>query len=302
MQEDERMKKLTRKQIVTIVVSAVIVVALIITGIVLGTRSNNNENKIDTDKKVESVEKEDKKETEDSKTEETEKADAVVSETTENTMEQETDTQTPVVEEPKQETQQQTTTNANQNTNNGNTENNSGNSSGNTTTPTPTTTPEPTPEPSPYASMYAVMDDAAKSRLLQCYDILCSGMASQFVPTLHEYNSVEYWNGKIVLCADAVSGSWMYVVLAGWYADTTNVGSDETRPGYAEIPSLVKRCLEALAPEGGTELYYTINSLVSQYGADYLVPTQGTITESIPGLYVTLEDGKNGLEIRFWAE
>ena len=76
------MKKLTRKQIVTIVVSAVIGIALIITGIVLGTRSNNSENKKDSDKKVESVTQEDKKETEkeDSETEETEKADTVVNE------------------------------------------------------------------------------------------------------------------------------------------------------------------------------------------------------------------------------
>lgn len=79
--EDERMKKLTRKQIVTIAVSTIVVVALIITGIVLG-RKSNNETKKDTDKKVESVKKEDKKETEkeNSKTEETEKADTVVNE------------------------------------------------------------------------------------------------------------------------------------------------------------------------------------------------------------------------------
>ena len=94
----------------------------------------------------------------------------------------------------------------------------------------------------------------------------------------------------------------MYVKLAGWYADTTNVGSDETRPGYAEIPSLVKQCLETIAPEGGTELYNKVSALVSQYGSDYQVPTQGRISESIPGLYVTLEKGKNGLEISFWAE
>jgi len=75
------MKKLTRKQIMTIVVSAVVVITLIIAGITLGTKSNH-ENKKDPDKKVESVTKEDKKETEkeDSETEETETADTVVSE------------------------------------------------------------------------------------------------------------------------------------------------------------------------------------------------------------------------------
>ena len=75
------MKKLTRKQIVTIAVFAVVVIALIIAGITLGTKSNH-ENKKDPDKKVESVTKGDKKETEkeDSETEETENADTVVSE------------------------------------------------------------------------------------------------------------------------------------------------------------------------------------------------------------------------------
>lgn len=81
MKEDERMKKLTRKQIMTIVVSAVVVITLIIAGITLGTKSNH-ENKKDPDKKVESVTKGDKKETEkeDSEAEETENADTVVSE------------------------------------------------------------------------------------------------------------------------------------------------------------------------------------------------------------------------------
>ncbi len=76
------MKKLTKRQIITIAISAVVVIALITTGIVLGTKSNHNEKNKETDKKVESVTKEDKKETEkeDSEIEETEKADTVVSE------------------------------------------------------------------------------------------------------------------------------------------------------------------------------------------------------------------------------
>ena len=76
------MKKLTKRQIITIAISAVVVIALITTGIVLGTKSNHNEKNKETDKKVESVTKEDKKETEkeDSGIEETEKADTVVSE------------------------------------------------------------------------------------------------------------------------------------------------------------------------------------------------------------------------------
>lgn len=82
MQEDEKMKRLTKKQIITIAVSTVVVAALIIASIALGIKSNNNENKKDTDKKVESVEKEEEVEAEkeNSKTEKTEEADTVVSE------------------------------------------------------------------------------------------------------------------------------------------------------------------------------------------------------------------------------
>lgn len=184
--------------------------------------------------------------------------------------------------------------NNNSSTNNGTTNNttsnnNQGNTSGNTGGATT-------------GGIYSPGDSVSFERMNKCGTVLDGGMASSMVPVVRTPYSVSYWNGKTVIIASPTDGAWMYVLLAGWYADTTNVGSDETRPGYAEIPSLVKQCLETIAPEGGTELYNKVSALVSQYGSDYQVPTQGRISESIPGLYVTLEKGKNGLEIRFWAE
>lgn len=184
--------------------------------------------------------------------------------------------------------------NNNSSTNNGTTNNttsnnNQGNTSGNTGGATT-------------GGIYSPGDSVSFERMNKCGTVLDGGMASSMVPVVRTPYSVSYWNGKTVIIASPTDGAWMYVLLAGWYADTTNVGSDETRPGYAEIPSLVKQCLETIAPVGGTELYNKINALISQYGSDYQVPTQGRISESIPGLYVTLEKGKNGLEIRFWAE
>ena len=175
-----------------------------------------------------------------------------------------------------------TTNNATSNNNQGNT---SGNTGGSTT-----------------GGIYSPGDSVSFERMNKCGVVLDNGMASPMVPVVRTPYSVSYWNEKIHIIANPTDGAWMYVCLAGWYADTTNVGSDETRPGYAEIPSLVKQCLETIAPEGGTELYNKVSALVSQYGSDYQVPTQGRISESIPGLYVTLEKGKNGLEIEFWAE
>ena len=184
--------------------------------------------------------------------------------------------------------------NNNSSTNNGTTNNttsnnNQGNTGGNT-------------GGSATGGIYSPGDSVSFERMNKCGTVLDGGMESSMVPVVRTPYSVSYWNGKTVIIASPTDGAWMYVLLAGWYADTTNVGSDETRPGYAEIPSLVKQCLETIAPVGGTELYNKINALISQYGSDYQVPTQGRISESIPGLYVTLEKGKNGLEIRFWAE
>lgn len=185
--------------------------------------------------------------------------------------------------------------NNNSSTNNGTTNNttsnnNQGNTSGNT-------------GGSATGGMYTPGGDSISfERMNKCASILDGGMASSFVPVDRGQSHVAYWDGTIWISASNTDGAWVYVKLAGWYADTTNVGSDETRPGYAEIPSLVKQCLETIAPEGGTELYNKVSALVSQYGSDYQVPTQGRISESIPGLYVTLEKGKNGLEISFWAE
>jgi hypothetical protein len=91
----------------------------------------------------------------------------------------------------------------------------------------------------------------------------------------------------------------MYVKVKEW---STNEGSAETAPAFDELPSLAKQCFIALAPDGGLELYNKVNSLIMQYGDPCDVPTQGTISESIPGLTVTLTQGKAGIEIRFWAE
>lgn len=147
--------------------------------------------------------------------------------------------------------------------------------------------------------LYRVMDSAALERLDKCYEILCKGIASQHVPTKHPGNSVTYWNDKIMICADSTRGSWMYVCVSAW---STDGGSDETAPGYNEIPSLMKQCFEVLAPQGGTELYNKVNALILQYGDPFYVPTQGAVSESIPGLRITIEQGKSGLEIFFWAE
>ncbi len=147
--------------------------------------------------------------------------------------------------------------------------------------------------------MYSRLDTASKERLAKCVEILKGGIASQYIPVKQRENNVSYWEDEIFISAAVTNGAWMYINIAGWSGQ--GIGT-ETEPIYAEIPSLTKRCIEAIAPQGGTELYNKINSLILQYGDEHNVPSQGVVSESIPGLSVTINDGVNGLEIFFWAE
>ena len=149
------------------------------------------------------------------------------------------------------------------------------------------------------SGMYSRLDAASKERLAKCTEILKGGIASQYIPVKQRENNVSYWEDEIFISAAVTNGAWMYVNIAGWSGQ--GIGA-ETEPIYAEIPSLTKQCLEAIAPQGGTELFNKINSLILQYGNEHNVPSQGTVSESIPGLSVTINDGVNGLEIFFWAE
>lgn len=149
------------------------------------------------------------------------------------------------------------------------------------------------------SGMYASGDAVSKERLNKCEEILRGGIASQYIPVRRYENSVSYWGDILRICTNVTDGAWMYINISGWSGQ--GIGA-ETEPIYAEIPSLVKQCLEAIAPQGGTELFNKINSLILQYGNEHNVPSQGTVSESIPGLSVTINDGVNGLEIEFWAE
>ncbi len=295
------MRKLTKKQgIILGVVVAVILVVAIVLGVIFAGKNQDIKDKNDTKIETEADKKDDEKESE----EETQKEDSedtnTEKEDEEKPEEQQQTTQNTTVEEPKQETQNQTSTKTNQNNSNANSGSNTGST---TTTPsapvTPTPTPTPEPEKSPYAGMYSKLDSASKERFSRCAEIFRGGLAGQYM-TYHP-TTILYFNEKIQMTNDTTNGSWMYISINGWSTEAS-MGSEETTPVFNELPVLVKQCLETIAPQGGTELYNKINSLIMQYGGPRNVPSQGRITESIPGLYVTLERGYSGLEVFFWAE
>ena len=186
------------------------------------------------------------------------------------------------------------------NTTSNNTSNNNNQTGNNTNTTTPSKPDTPNvqePEKSPYAGMYKPYDNASVERFNQCATILRGGMAGQYIQVTTTF--IDYFSGAIILSNGNTDNAWMYVKIKYW---STNEGSTETAPAFDELPSLAKQCFVALAPEGGLDLYNKVNSLILQYGDPCDVPTQGTISESIPGLSVTLTQGKAGIEIRFWAE
>lgn len=280
------MKKLTKKQSIIIGIAvAIIAIVVIILGVYFGTKT--------PDTKKENKDKVEQQNTD--KTNKENKETAEDKDTDKNKDEQPQQTQNAVEEESKQETpqqQQQGSSNTNTNPNNNN---NSGGTTPSTSTPNPT--PEPVPEKSPYAGMYTLMDEASKTRFVTCGNILRGGLAGQYIQVTETF--IDYFNGNIVMINGTTDDAWMYLCIAGW---STNIGSAETAPIYDELPSLAKQCMETIAPDGGTDLYNTINSLIMQYGGARYVPTQGRISESIPGLYVTVTQGRSGLEIEFWAE
>ena len=288
------MKRLNKKQIIIIISVAIVIIALAIAGIIFGINNGKKKETTKNDDKIESVEKDEADEEEEEETDETVRADDKSEEDTT------TESETPEVEEPKPEspkTETPSNANQNQNQNNNNTGNNSGNSGGNTTTQPSTPTPTPTPEPSPYAGMYKPYDSASVERFNQCGSILRGGLAGQYMQWRETF--IDYFSGAIILSNGNTDNAWMYVKIRNW---STNEGSEETAPTFDELPSLAKQCFVALAPEGGLELYNKVNAMILQYGDPRNVPTQGTISESIPGLSVTLTQGKAGIEIRFWAE
>lgn len=75
------MKKLTKRQII-ILISIVVIIALVITGVMMGVQNNKDKSNQETDKKVESIEK--KEETEDSEDEKTENEESSDDKTVEN--------------------------------------------------------------------------------------------------------------------------------------------------------------------------------------------------------------------------
>ena len=107
---------------------------------------------------------------------------------------------------------------------------------------------------------------------------------------------LNYFDSIYVSRANMGDDSWMYMRIAKWPTSTT---SSDNIPGIVQS---VMSQICGLESATRTELYVLVSNLLYQYAEPKDVPTQGVVSEDIPGLYVTLTQSSGGLEIRFFAE
>jgi RNA polymerase sigma-70 factor (ECF subfamily) len=107
---------------------------------------------------------------------------------------------------------------------------------------------------------------------------------------------LNYANSIYVSRGNVSDDSWMYMRIAKWPTSTT---SSDNIPGIVQS---VMSQICGLESSTRTELYVLVSNLLYQYADPRNVPTQGVVSEDVPGLYVTLTQSSEGLEIRFFAE
>jgi hypothetical protein len=106
---------------------------------------------------------------------------------------------------------------------------------------------------------------------------------------------VSYMNGD---------GSWMYLRVAKWTTNAKITDNLEDQV-YMSLGSTLYTIMGTVCGAGGDtgmQLYQTVVKLLDQYYYPENVPTQGIVEEDVPGLYVTLTQSPEGLEIRYFVE
>lgn len=118
-----------------------------------------------------------------------------------------------------------------------------------------------------------------------------------------EGTSLNYFD-SIYVSYDNADGSWMYLRLAKWTSNAKITDSLEDQV-YMSLSSTLCTVMDIIGGDSGDadlELYQKVVNLLGEYYYPQNVPTQGVVEENIPGLYVTLTQSPDGLEIRYFAE
>lgn len=118
-----------------------------------------------------------------------------------------------------------------------------------------------------------------------------------------EGTSLNYFD-SIYVSYNNADGSWMYLRLAKWYTNTP-MTEDLENQVYLSLPTTLNMVMGIICGAGGDyglQLYQKVINLVGEYSYPEKIPTQGQVEEDVPGLYVTLTQSPDGLEIRYFAE
>lgn len=95
--------------------------------------------------------------------------------------------------------------------------------------------------------------------------------------------------------------AWMYVRLAKWTSNAKITDNLEDKV-YMSLHITLNSVMGSIGGVASDQLYQTVVTLLNQYYYPQNIPTQGVVEEDIPGLYVTLTQSAEGLEIRYFAE
>ncbi len=148
---------------------------------------------------------------------------------------------------------------------------------------------------------YENSDSHAKSKFQLIADILKNEKGGESL--VIDGTSLNYFD-SIYLSYDNADGSWMYLRLAKWYTNAKLTDNLEDQV-YMSLSSTLCTVMDIIGGDSGEadlQLYQKVVTLLGEYYYPQNIPTQGQVEEDIPGLYVTLTQSPDGLEIRYFAE
>lgn len=140
-------------------------------------------------------------------------------------------------------------------------------------------------------------DMYARSRFQGIAEYLKSERGGAYL-TVNE-TSLNYFD-RIYVSYMNEDDSWMYLRLSNWTA--TN---EEEYEIYCTLATTLYQVMGGICGAGGEygmQLNHLVIDLIGQYGEPENVPTQGVVEEDVPGLSVTITQGSEGMEIRYFAE
>lgn len=145
---------------------------------------------------------------------------------------------------------------------------------------------------------YEYGDSYARSRFQSNAEFLkCQPGGESLVTGRHSLNYFD----SIYISYKNDDNAWMYLRLAKWTSNAKITDNLEDKV-YMSLNVTLHSVMGCIGGISSDQLYQKVVALLDQYCYPQNIPTQGVVEEDIPGLYVTLTQSSEGLEIRYFAE